>query len=205
MKYLKIFTDFLQDMEPLSDDERGRLFSAMLRYAEDQTETDLTGNERFLWGTAKKQIDGQIEAYINQCEVNRRNRNESLRTATIRDESSRIVTKEDESSQEKEKDKEENIRKIYVFTPPTVDEVRAFVDDYRLAVDAERFVDFYASKGWMVGKNKMKDWRAAVRSWSRRDAPKKSQYRNEDLERLEVDLTKKRDYTRLPDSWRGIK
>lgn len=37
-------------------------------------------------------------------------------------------------------------------------------------VDAERFVDFYSSKGWMVGKNKMKDWKAAVRNWGRKDA-----------------------------------
>ena len=34
-------------------------------------------------------------------------------------------------------------------------------------MDADRFVDFYESKGWMVGKNKMKDWRAAVRTWER--------------------------------------
>lgn len=37
------------------------------------------------------------------------------------------------------------------------------------AMDAERFVDFYSSKGWMVGKNKMKDWKAAVRNWARQD------------------------------------
>ena len=36
-------------------------------------------------------------------------------------------------------------------------------------VDAERFVDFYRSKGWLVGKNKMKDWKAAVRSWHSRN------------------------------------
>jgi hypothetical protein len=34
-------------------------------------------------------------------------------------------------------------------------------------MEAERFVNFYESKGWMVGKNKMKDWRAAVRNWAR--------------------------------------
>ena len=34
-------------------------------------------------------------------------------------------------------------------------------------MDAERFLDFYAAKGWMIGKNRMKDWRAAVRNWER--------------------------------------
>ena len=39
-------------------------------------------------------------------------------------------------------------------------------------MDAERFVDYYSSVGWKVGKNPMKDWKAAVRAWSRRDTPK---------------------------------
>ena len=54
------------------------------------------------------------------------------------------------------------------FTPPTVDEVRAYVAELKANVDADRFVDFYASKGWMVGKNQMRDWKAAVRTWARR-------------------------------------
>lgn len=52
------------------------------------------------------------------------------------------------------------------FCPPTPEEVRAYAEERGYTgFDAERFVDFYASKGWMVGKNKMKDWRAAVRNW----------------------------------------
>ncbi len=53
------------------------------------------------------------------------------------------------------------------FIPPTVDEVRAYCKERGNNVDAERFVDFYTSKGWMVGKTKMKDWKAAVRNWER--------------------------------------
>ena len=96
MKYLKVFVDFRYDLEPLNDEERGRLFTAMLRYADDGTEPDLTGNERFLWGCAKRHIDAQSEAYRHQCEVNKTNRHES----------SRIVTKGNGSSQEKEKEKD---------------------------------------------------------------------------------------------------
>ena len=51
------------------------------------------------------------------------------------------------------------------FVPPTLEEVNAYVSEKGYAVDAERFIDFYTSKGWMVGKNKMKDWKAAVRNW----------------------------------------
>ena len=51
------------------------------------------------------------------------------------------------------------------FVPPTLEEVSAYVSEKGYSVDAERFIDFYSSKGWMVGKNKMKDWKAAVRNW----------------------------------------
>ena len=53
------------------------------------------------------------------------------------------------------------------FTPPTLQEVQAYVSEKGFRVDAERFVDFYTSKGWMVGSNPMKDWKAAVRNWER--------------------------------------
>lgn len=54
-----------------------------------------------------------------------------------------------------------------VFHPPTAEEVAAYCLERGNGVDALKFHDFYASKGWMVGKNPMKDWRAAVRTWER--------------------------------------
>ena len=51
------------------------------------------------------------------------------------------------------------------FTPPSVDEVNDYCNQRNNLVDAETFIDFYQAKGWMVGKNKMKDWKACVRTW----------------------------------------
>ena len=59
--------------------------------------------------------------------------------------------------------------KVGRFAPPTVDDVKDYAWENGYKIDAERFVDFYASKGWMVGKSKMKDWKAAVRNWAARD------------------------------------
>jgi hypothetical protein len=53
------------------------------------------------------------------------------------------------------------------FVPPTVDEVRAYCRERQNGVDAERFIDYYTSNGWLVGRNRMKDWKAAVRTWER--------------------------------------
>lgn len=60
------------------------------------------------------------------------------------------------------------------FTPPTADEVSAYSDEINAGVDGQQFVDFYASKGWMIGKNKMKDWKAAVRTWKRSESQRGS-------------------------------
>lgn len=50
------------------------------------------------------------------------------------------------------------------FIPPTLEEVQSYIKEKGYQVDAEHFIDFYSSKGWMIGKSKMKDWRAALRN-----------------------------------------
>ena len=55
------------------------------------------------------------------------------------------------------------------FIPPTPQEVIAFCESEGYMIDAQRFVDFYASKGWKVGSAPMADWRASVRMWHSRD------------------------------------
>ena len=56
------------------------------------------------------------------------------------------------------------------FSPPKIEEVKAYCLERNNTVDAERFIDYYTANGWMVGKNKMKDWKAAVRTWERSTA-----------------------------------
>lgn len=67
--------------------------------------------------------------------------------------------------------KEEYIKKnnSYMgrFTPPTLQEVQVYCMSRHNNVDPEKFIDFYSAKGWMIGKNKMKDWKAAVRTWEK--------------------------------------
>lgn len=53
--------------------------------------------------------------------------------------------------------------------PPTIEQIRVYCLERKNQVDPEAFFNFYESKGWMIGNNKMKDWRAAVRTWERRN------------------------------------
>jgi len=60
-------------------------------------------------------------------------------------------------------------RDIGKFIPPTVDEINQYAIKKEIFIDADVFVDFYASKGWMVGRNKMKSWPHAVSGWAKRN------------------------------------
>ena len=185
MKYLKVWTSFREDISALGDAEKGRLFVSMLEYAESGKEPVTSGNERFIWPIAKKNIDMMAktndklrengerggrptETKDNQTEPNQTKENQDepneTKTAHIKD-------KDKDKDKEKENDNENDMCVVRGgkprFTPPTADEVRAYCDERHNAVDAERFVDFYSAKGWKIGKEPMKDWKAAVRTWER--------------------------------------
>lgn len=89
-----------------------------------------------------------------------------------------------------EKNEKKEIKNIGRFSPPDSDTVREYCTERNNSVDPEAFVDFYTSKNWMVGKNKMKDWKAAVRTWEKND---RGQTRQE--------VTAKRDLISEVDNW----
>ena len=79
------------------------------------------------------------------------------------------------------------------FKPPSRAELVEYITEKRLEkVDPDAFIDFYESKGWMVGKNKMKDWKAAARNWNRSsrggNGKQVSQAERERLERIAKDF-----------------
>ena len=88
-----------------------------------------------------------------------------------------ILTQSNATDKELDKEKEkESDKKNKRFVAPTVEEVRVYCQERGNSVDAQRFVDYYGANGWKVGKNPMKDWKAAVRTWENNgyDAPKKN-------------------------------
>lgn len=64
-----------------------------------------------------------------------------------------------------------NVKQAAVrFTPPTYAQVADYISEKALQIDAAHFMDYYTANGWMVGKNKMQDWKAALRQWNRADS-----------------------------------
>ena len=78
------------------------------------------------------------------------------------------IEKEIELDKEKDKDIIKSDKpKRKNFIPPTLEDVQTYCKERNNGVDAERFINYYTSNGWQVGKNKMKDWKAAVRTWEK--------------------------------------
>ena len=162
--------EYLAKCVKLSDQEVGRLFRALMQYHSSGIEPELTGRESIAFDFIKDDIDRADKAYDEKCEKNRQNR-----LSTTVNDRQRQATKRDERPQNKieieKKDIKENtlkgVKEKLRFSPPTTEEVSAYCRERGNKVDAGRFVDFYASKGWKVGNQPMKDWKAAVRTWER--------------------------------------
>lgn len=163
---------------------------SMLQYASTGEAGTLSGAERFVWPIAKQNIDRAQAELEKRAENGRKGgrpkkANESGEKQPKAKESKKKQTKD---NKDKDKDKENNIIPLSPngdippkgerppekrFVKPTADEVRAYCAERGNHVDAQAFVDFYAAKGWKVGSAPMKDWKAAVRTWEKRDAERK--------------------------------
>lgn len=80
----------------------------------------------------------------------------------------RTTTEQQLNTNKKEK-KDKNVKKERNIIPPPRNLLEAYIAENHFQVDADRFYDFYESKGWLIGKQRMKDWQAAVRTWSRKE------------------------------------
>lgn len=177
--HLKVYFDFDERTEELNDIEKGRLLLAMLRYAAEGQKPDLRGNERFCFPGFKKDIDRDIASYASKVEngikggrpaKNKPSETENNLTKPNETENNlNLKNKNEEEEQEEDKRTKSKVKALSRFTQPTQEEVSAYCRERGNKVDAQRFVDFYAAKGWKVGNQPMKDWQAAVRTWEQRD------------------------------------
>jgi hypothetical protein len=167
----------------LSDAEAGRLAKALWSYTMSNEEQNLSGAERGIFAMIQMQLDldNQTEAEISakRAEAGAMGGKQTQANASKEKQSEANQANADNKNKNKNKEKEEDIKKVSPygdtkesvkrFTPPTLEEVKAYCAERGNQVNAERWFDFYASKGWKVGNQSMKDWKAAVRTWEQRD------------------------------------
>ena len=190
MKKLIVWTDFDEIMEDLSYAERGRLFTAMLEYAKDDSAQPdmISGNEKFLWKAQKKAIDAQWESYRKQCDRadaargnNPKNRTEdsselsevSSPTSEVRCEISEVRCITNTNTNTNKRKEKENKSESERFRAPSLEEVAEYCRERNNGIDPQHFLDFYESRGWMYGKTRIKDWKKCVNTWEKREEEEK--------------------------------
>ena len=169
MKYLKIFTDFLDEVEPLDDEECGRLFKAMLGYSLDGREPQLTGNERFLWVVARQHMDREAEVYEKKVKHLKRG------NVPVTEKKGSVSEQDKDKDKEKDKDKDKDKDSLSLGGAgapeerekrPTLSEVMEFSQREGIQTDVEYFFNYYEANGWHMGKQPIRDWRAALKAWA---------------------------------------
>ena len=158
-----LYTKYLDNIQALSMEQRGMLFTSLMLYASGQEPEEMDPVTAMAFSFIKSQMDKDIEKYNETCA--KRSEAGKLGGRPKKQEEAKKADNEYEYDNDNDLLKENTKRKV--FSTPTVDDVRAYCLERNNKVDPQQFVDFYESKGWMIGKNKMKDWKAAVRTWER--------------------------------------
>ena len=163
----------------LTDEEMGFLFHQIFRWLNDEeTEAGDWSSALFLaFQFLTLQITIDSEKYLQRkrrIEAARKSRKEqsSVKESETEESPSHArVNVNDNVNDNVNENVNENVvkekTKREVFSKPTIEDITSYCRERNNNVDPQKFYDFYESKGWMVGKNKMKDWKACVRTWER--------------------------------------
>ena len=175
------YRSFSECLKSLPDKERLILYDSIIDYALDEIEPNLDGCLKGMFALIKPQLDANIRRWKNGCKGgapvgnqnatknNQETTKEQPKTTNVQPNHNVNVNDNVNVNVNDNENKKEDIKEKRVFQTPTLSEIKDYILEKHYQVDAERFFDFYSSKGWMIGKNKMKDWRASVRTWARSD------------------------------------
>ena len=196
-KSFVLYHDIRTPLELLTDEQRGKLFIALLDYSEHGELPDFDGALLMAFAFIRMSLDRDAEAWAEK----RAKRAEAGRSGGL----AKVANASNASSSK------QNVANLAVpvsvsvpvpvnvntpntsvgretadkppraarFTLPTVDEVKVYCQERGSSVDPEKFVDFYSANGWKQGRNKpIVDCKAAVRTWERLDAQQKAQDKN---------------------------
>lgn len=181
---LRLNVSFLNDSALLSDEEFGRLVRYGLHYVKGDADYSLLkGNEYILAPTIERYVEEDNDRYIVMCEKNKKNikkRWDKDADTTVYDRIQPYTN--DTNTKTKTKSKTNtNDKRERNFVPPTLSQVTEYCTERNNGVDPEAFISFYQSKGWKVGNQSMRDWKAAVVTWEKREQNEKKP--NADWER----------------------
>jgi hypothetical protein len=170
-KSIIVYADWINIFDELEDAEAGKLIKHFFRYVNDMNPEAPDRLTKLLFAPIKQVLKRDLIKYEDKREKNRQN---ALIRWDNKDAIASDGTKSDanhadsgsDSDSVSDSDKEKNI------IPPPLFLITQYCKERNNGIDAEYFFDWYQTRGWKIGKDKMKDWQSAVRTWEKRNNKK---------------------------------
>lgn len=170
------YRSYYEALKNLPKRDQTAVLMAVIGYALDETAPSLSGVPLSVFTLIRPTLDSGRNKAKNRMKKMESNGEQTENKSKTKQEQ---TCKEGEKEREIESEREvESENDSYTpptpspggkrFLPPTVDDVRAYCQSRNNGIDPAAFVDFYTARGWMIGKTRMKDWKAAVRTWENR-------------------------------------
>ena len=191
--WFKLFLHQKPMMDAVPDDVLGRAVKGAMAYFENGEQTQLDTVEQLLFLMFKPYIDEAQADYQKKSENGKKGGRPKKQTKPeVISENQKEATETDAEAEaeadadaeaEAETDAEERVVCVKPgkpahtrFVPPSVQDVRDYCHTKGYSLDAQRFVDYYTAVGWRIGNSPMRDWKAAIRNWHRKDdTPQKTE------------------------------
>jgi hypothetical protein len=163
-KSFLLYCDIIHTVEQLTDEQAGNLFKHILRYVNDQDPQSDSVITKIAFEPIRQALKRDLEKYES---IRKRNSD----NARMRWDATALSgipndTKNADSDIVIGIDSDKDIKvKKDVFIKPSIVEIKTYMTEIGMADVSEKWFDYYESNGWLVGKNKMKNWKAAVRTW----------------------------------------
>ena len=171
MNTIAFFKTIRQTLDEMTDEEAGALMKALFAHS-DGEEVDLSGTPSAVRAVypllvdATDRLNSIREKKSKAGSIHGTNREQTRNTNGTNEEQNGNRRGTHNHNHIKESITLSSNTKDKRFVPPSVEEVRAYAREKGYNVDPERFVNFYDSKNWYVGKNKMTNWHSALANWS---------------------------------------
>lgn len=184
-----LYKDSLSVLDELSDEQAGRLFKAIKAYqlrSGERSDLDADAGSdcgikefviRVAFAPFKAQFERDNELYEKKIEARSEAGKKGMESRWNKDNKDNNtitnITNITDSVSLSDSDSDSDTNNINIspkrknFVKPTLEEISTYCQERKNSVNPAKFFDFYESKGWLVGKNKMKDWQASVRTWEK--------------------------------------
>lgn len=185
--------DSLDILDKLSDEQAGKLFKAIKFYQKTKKTPDLDLMLDLVFTPFLNQFIRDDENYEKTCEARRvaggKGGKQKVANASKSKQNVANLADSDSKSDSDSDSKNKKDSKNKNFTPPTLEEVKNYCQERNNTVNPQKWISHYQSNGWKVGKNQMKDWKAAVRTWEGNSFESKpTQFANKDQIRLDNNM-----------------